>query len=663
VAIDREDTLNRAEKLLRQGRLDAAIVEYQRVAEAYPTDWNTANALGDLFQRAHQSEKAIAQYLRIAEHFASEGFLPRASAVYRKVLRLDPRHEHALLQLADVAIRQGILVEARQCLSTVADVRTARGDANGAAEVALRLGALDGDDLAARFRAACEALATGVGEAAHAELRSVAAVYDERGEHDRAAEVLAALFDHAPGDREVASRLVHAHLAAGRRDQALACLDAMGEIDDLDLLLVAGTLRAEAGRLDGARAAFARLLAREPHRCEAMVRRGAELAADNPEAALAHLEPAADVLILRSEYEAAADAFEQFVSSQPQHVPALQRLAEICLDGDLEERLAHAQVGLVDAFLATGRGAEARVVAEDLVSRHPEVSQHLDRLREALRQAGEPDIEAVIADRLSARGLAGDDTLAEPSEMWDGAALEGSAEPTSDLGDPVAPLDGDAALPASRTTPPRGPDDVTDPFRLGPVAIDLGDILGDALGPGGAEGSASDEVDLSAALDGLAPAPGARGSLPAAQEPDLEEVFGEFREEVSRDSRDDEAAQQFKLGLAFRDMGMPAEAMKALEVAARSPRLRFEAASLLGRLCNERGERRQAVEWLERAAEAPAPSVEEARTLLYDLADTLEASGEAARALAVFLELQADAGEYRDVRRRIARLSPQAGGG
>jgi hypothetical protein len=49
--------------------------------------------------------------------------------------------------------------------------------------------------------------------------------------------------------------------------------------------------------------------------------------------------------------------------------------------------------------------------------------------------------------------------------------------------------------------------------------------------------------------------------------------------------------------------------------------------------------------------------------LLYDLADALEKDGEIARALAILLELQADAGDYRDVASRIDRLTKvQAGG-
>jgi len=61
VALDREDTLKKADKLLRQGRLDAAIAEYLRVVEDQPRDWNTANTLGDLYVKAKQADMAVAQ--------------------------------------------------------------------------------------------------------------------------------------------------------------------------------------------------------------------------------------------------------------------------------------------------------------------------------------------------------------------------------------------------------------------------------------------------------------------------------------------------------------------------------------------------------------------------------------------------------------------------
>ena len=99
------------------------------------------------------------------------------------------------------------------------------------------------------------------------------------------------------------------------------------------------------------------------------------------------------------------------------------------------------------------------------------------------------------------------------------------------------------------------------------------------------------------------------------------------------------------------------DAIKALELASRSPRQRFDAAWMLGRLYHERKDNAHAIEWLERAAEAPAPTPDAGRALLYDLAQTLETAGESARALAVFVELESESGGFRDVAGRIDRLS------
>jgi len=90
LAIDRAEALKKAEKLLRQGRLDLAIAEYVRMVEDQPRDWNTRNALGDLYVRANQSDMAAAQYQQIADHLFTEGFLPKAAALYKKILKIKP---------------------------------------------------------------------------------------------------------------------------------------------------------------------------------------------------------------------------------------------------------------------------------------------------------------------------------------------------------------------------------------------------------------------------------------------------------------------------------------------------------------------------------------------------------------------------------------------
>jgi tetratricopeptide (TPR) repeat protein len=134
-----------------------------------------------------------------------------------------------------------------------------------------------------------------------------------------------------------------------------------------------------------------------------------------------------------------------------------------------------------------------------------------------------------------------------------------------------------------------------------------------------------------------------------------------FKAKGPQESND--PGEQLKLARTYLDTGMPEEAIGALQSASLSPQHRFEAASTLARVYAHRGDFGKAVEWFERAAEAPAPTTDAGRALLYDLGIALEASGEIARALAVFLELQADADRYRDVQARIERLSRVQTGG
>src|SRR6185437_4576384 len=96
VATDRASALKKAEKLLRQGRLDAAIGEYAHIVDEQPQDLATANTLGDLYLRTGQFESAAALYLRIATHLEREGFLSKAAALYKKILKIRPDDEQVL---------------------------------------------------------------------------------------------------------------------------------------------------------------------------------------------------------------------------------------------------------------------------------------------------------------------------------------------------------------------------------------------------------------------------------------------------------------------------------------------------------------------------------------------------------------------------------------
>ena len=446
--IDRPAILRSAEKLLRQGKIEQAIAEYVRIVEEQPSDWNTANVLGDLYVRAGQTDRAVDQFARIADHLHNEGFLPKAAAVYKKILKLKPEHEHATLQAAEIAGRQGLVADARSLFGAVSARRRARGDERGVAEIVVRLATLDPNDFDARLTGARTKIVLGDVAGSIADFKSLAAYLQEK---DRPAEALQALQEAvavAPDDPEL-----RAQLSAEEPNQPAATTDEqVGEADEAE---AAPSIWAT---------------------------------------------PAADPFMTTVVEEAPA-----MIAAAPASVAPF----------DLQQVIEQAVVAPVaPVAIASARPAHAEIdlsVALDEINRQPE-----------------PPPAAV----------------------------------------PIAP-----PLP-------------------------------------------SRNVRLSGAGD-----------------------------------------DDYKQGLALYEDGRIEEAVPLLQAASTVARLKFSACSALGRIFRDRGAVGQAIEWFERAAQVPAPTPAEGHVLLFDLAEALESEGETSRALAICMELQADAGNYRDVAARIDRLA------
>jgi tetratricopeptide (TPR) repeat protein len=671
---DREAALKAAEKALKLGKVDAAIAEYVKVVEAQPRDWNSANSLGDLYVRAKKIERGVEQYTRIADHLADEGFYAKALAIFKKILKLKPDHEYSLLQSGDLAAKLGTLADAKQFFTQVADKRKARGDKKGSAEVAIKLGTLDPEDLDARMRAA--QLAGEMGDTATAlreyrevagklkkadkhgdmlvplqkaydldkaddgvrsqlfnayldtdpdaarkvaksvdELKQIVAVLEKSGNTAALLDVLGAIAEKDPSDLDVRSGLAMAYVAKGDLEKARTYLSAETAGTNPALWLMLAEMELRATRFPEGKAAVVQALTLDPSQTQAAVVLACKLAEKNPEAGYQPIDAVADAALAQGDFAAAAVALHEFTTRVRSHLVALMRLVEICVDGGLEATMYEAQAALADAYLDQGRAMEARIISEDLVAREPWNKVNIDRFRRALVMLGEGDPDAIISERLSGESPF---LATEKMDLNEGVSFDPPPPPPPEAAKPAAePKKGTAKQPES-----------------GAMEIDLTDML-------------NEEPAASSKQPPLVPPP------PRS----LDQVFRGMRDASAGASSEEAAAEQYRLALTYHEMGMPEDAIKALEAAARSPRQRFDAASMLGRLYLESKDAAHAIEWLERAAEAPAPTQDAGRALLYDLAKTLESVGEHSRALAVFVELESESGGYRDVAGQIERLS------
>jgi tetratricopeptide (TPR) repeat protein len=646
LAFDRDATLKKAEKLLRQGRLEPAIAEYVRVVEESPRDWSTANTLGELYARAGQPDQAVGQYTRIAQHFVDEGFYPKAAALYKKILKLQPQDETTQIQLADISARQGLLADAKSYLNAIAARRRAKGDRRGAAEIVVRLGTIDPADFDARLAAARTLEEMGEEEEAGKRFKTL---HDDLLEKGRAAEAIDALKEFVrinPLEREARSILAKAALDQGDLAGAREFLDEDSAGDDPTLLLPLAEIELRSGELARAKGLLTRLLLADPSRRSVVAKLGWSFVGSSPETTFTCVDAAVDGAIASSEFQEAATTLEEFVTRVPGQIPALLKLVEVCVDGGLEQTMYDAQERLTDAYLAANQAAEARVIAEDLVAREPWEPAHIDRFRRALVMLRVSDPDTLIAERLSGQApfMAHDPFFDGPVPAAPAADAQESPSPEPEPAEPAEPEtteSSDSVQVAAGTT------SSTPPKAAASDEIDLTGELGDLDAAAGTD-------------DERAGGPKGQGTEPAG-EALLNQAFAKIRTDAETDA--DFSSQHMTLARTYLEIGMLDEAIVSLQTAVRSPRQRFEAAAALGRVYNRRGELALAIEWLERAAEASAPSPEEGRALLYDLGVLLDGAGETSRALAVFLELQADAGDYRDVPARIDRLARVQTGG
>ncbi len=729
MAIDRDGTLRKAEKFLRQGRLDQAIAEYHQILQVQPDDWSTVNAVGDLLVRAGQTESGIEHFTRIGDHLFDEGFHPKAAAVYKKILKLSPDNDHAALRTAEIAERQGLVADAKTALTQVAARRLRRGDRTGAAEIHLKLGSLDPSDLGAAVAAAkaaaelgnlrgavdrllqlageyqrldkpdeamsvlSEAIALEPGNrdvrgelsrrlieagtleraieyaSTAPEFKAIAAAYYARGRGDEALQVLQWALDQDPSDAETRRQLVRSYVGRNELERARAVLEGVGA--DSELLMELAEINLRTGRRQEGRDAAARLLAAEPDRRDEVMQLGLRVAEADGEAGFECVDVATDAAVAEHDFQAAASELNDFVALVPRHVPALMKLVEVCVDGGLGAAMYVAQAQLADAYLERGLALEARVIAEDLFAREPWEPANSERFRKALTLLGEPDPDAVIADRLS-----GDSPFTSTDLMLDFSFNE-LANPSDRAAPDPAPAeavtpDAKSAEEAVAGQPASIPPPAVETSEARPVPVPATGRRGRAAverPAAAAAGAVSADTDDGAIEIDLGETFGAWGDTSLGPESaiedvpgglaGLERVFEGFREEAVRHGVQD-AAAQLQQALTLEEAGKTDKAIRMFERAARSPRHRQRAASELARIHRRLGNTKESIEWLEQAAESSLAGTEESHELLYDLGLLLAEAGETERALAVLLELQADVPDYRDVAQQVARLSQKS---
>jgi tetratricopeptide (TPR) repeat protein len=363
MALDREKAFKEAERLLRLGRFDGALVELRRLAEDAPRDVLSLNRAGDLLSKFGRPGEALLYFDKVADQYAASGFFPKAVAILKKSQKLDPERAETFARMGDLYLRQKLMGEARaQLLQAAERFLRARRFAD-ARVVYERLVSAEPDDTRHRVRLAETRTAEGDVPRAVEEFLAIGASLLEAGQAGDAERAYRRAAELAPARPEPVVGLAAA-MGAGQRPLeaidfvrgALKKYNAKGPLagELLQLLARAGRTAEMQELLSGPLSAempeesFERYLA-------------VELAAGRADAAWALLDPVLAEWRKDRRAGRVVAVLDRLARVEAQgHLPALERLADVQREEGRHADLGQTLPRLARAFRAHGREQEAQ---------------------------------------------------------------------------------------------------------------------------------------------------------------------------------------------------------------------------------------------------------------------------------------------------------------
>ena len=165
------------------------------------------------------------------------------------------------------------------------------------------------------------------------------------------------------------------------------------------------------------------------------------------------------------------------------------------------------------------------------------------------------------------------------------------------------------------------------------------------------QGMVTDDSDIALELDLLDIIPEPRPEVEGAEEQvDVEEVFAKFKEGVRAQIDETDSATHYDLGIAYREMGLFADAIEELEIAARDPKRACISHSMVAAIHRSQNDLEAALQSLTKALAAEHKTVEQELGILYELGDVSEAMQNIPQAVAWFERLAERTPSYEDPR-------------
>jgi diguanylate cyclase (GGDEF)-like protein len=409
MSVDIIKQLDRAKRYVEKSQFEDAVEAYQSVLTAAPNHLESIQALGDLYTRLDQPERAAFYYGMLFDRFTAPREEPKALALYTRFLKPHQQPPERVARYALLLQKQNRAEESIEQFMSAALAFELSGKGDDALTCFVRIAQLDPDNRD-RHIAVAE-LAERMGNAAAAARGYLRAGQLTTADDPESLKLFARAHGLLPNDRSAALLYGQSLLRSGDAAGAVALLTplAVTETDATFLETYAEALT-RSGRLDDARAVLERMTNQGAGSAEKFFALAHEYMHAGQEGGAVDLlgRVKKSMLAARRESEFAS-AVDQFIVVYPKSL----RLAEFCgamyAELNRETKYFDAMVHLFDLRLANDQLAGACEALEKLVDIDPYDFRNQQRV-DLIQDRADPAFLSRLKSRLAGAATHGSQT-------------------------------------------------------------------------------------------------------------------------------------------------------------------------------------------------------------------------------------------------------------
>lgn len=679
LAIQKDKLLESAQKNLKKKQYAKALKDYQKIVEADPADMRVRQKLAELYVRTGKSAEAYDQFEAIAKYFTSNGFHLKAIAIYKQMQRLDPSQVTIFNRLAELNVKQGLIGNALAEYRNLVDHYERNGMIADEIKVLEKMRDLDPGNLNVRVKLAEVMAANERKDDGLTELKGVLERLSERRDFDKSLKLYKMFLPFYPDNRQLQLGLSRTFYEKGDFQRGATIVETLlkDKPEDPDLLRQLAHGYVHAGEQARAIAIYSKILSLDPTDLdsrETLV--SCQIACDRPEQAVDELEEWKDAFFKAGRLETVREFYETLKEKLPKNAAVLQTLDtiyEVTGEGDklldmysaqddnaealpddfsppAEEVLSDTLLGTVDLDFDDEPPATSTAEFDVLEEEDLDLQDLADTGRDGADAGAGTEEEATIELDIK-------DSFADDSDFAAAFSFDDEAPPAAESasrGDLQADLEEaefylqqglyDDALQLCREILNYAPDAQECQRKLEEIERLQQEATGDQEQEPAAEATPDlGDFDVDSTFDALQEEPSAQKKV--------------FKTDVDEQIAADDMESHYNLGIAYREMGLHADAISEFDKAQKDP-ARYVDCQILKSLCLSDMEDHDNAEFvLQQTTQVAGLGPEQKLDLCYELGRLYEKTRRYNNALSSYRDVFDQDSNYRDVADRITALT------